>query len=251
MVSYMLAGILFAQQTEPTKETKHVTALVAQIRRLAAPGPVVYGIDTRMKAAEQDHLRVGIVQHMAPLDLVEAERSIASIRRGGDEDYVADAYDELGEILGRTHGDTREMISKGLHAGGFRSASARKELEDSKATNPSAAVEMFSGILGASPAQSPAGGAGYRPGLERGHFPEIADQESGPAENAAGDCVALNVPDLSDMSYSDARTLKDPAERVAALIDIYRRETITDSRDRAWHRKRSHRRRRCPLPTTD
>jgi hypothetical protein len=41
----------------------------------------------------------------------------------------------------------------------------------------------------------------------------------------------LNTPDLSALSYSDALSqalnLKDPAERVAALIEIDRRETIT------------------------
>src|SRR5579863_1202854 len=114
MVLYLLAGLFFAQPTE----LKQVTSLVAQIRRLAASEPVVYGIDTRLKAAdaltgkypkvakellrdaqaalggvtapaEQDGLRVGIVKRMAPLDLGEAERLIGSIRRGGDDDYVA------------------------------------------------------------------------------------------------------------------------------------------------------------------
>jgi hypothetical protein len=90
MVTYLLAGLLFARQPEPTKEQKQIAALVAQIRRLAASEPVVYGIDTRLRAAdvltakypkaakdllrdaqaaisgvtlpaEQDHLRVGVV----------------------------------------------------------------------------------------------------------------------------------------------------------------------------------------------
>ena len=127
MVPYLLAGLLLAQPTEQ----KQITALVAQIRRLAASEPVVYGIDTRLRAAEvltakypkvakdllrdaqaalsgvtlpaeQDSCASDIVQRMAPLDLEEAERLIASIRRGGDEDYVAEAYDKLVEFLART-----------------------------------------------------------------------------------------------------------------------------------------------------
>src|SRR5580658_3645160 len=157
MVPYLLAVLLLAQQPEPTKEQKQINAMVAQIRRLAASEPVVYGIDSRLRAAdaltakypkvakdlvrdaqaalsgvtlpaEQDSLRVSIVEHMAPLDLDEAERLIGSIRRGGDEDYVAQAYDKLVEFLAQHHGSTREMISKGLQAGGFRSSSAAKKL---------------------------------------------------------------------------------------------------------------------------
>jgi hypothetical protein len=320
MAPFLLAGLLFAQQAEPTKEQKQITALVAQIRRLAASEPVVYGIDTRLRAAdvlttkypkaakdllrdaqaaisgvtlpaEQDHLRVGIVQRMAPLDLDEAERLIASIRRGGDEDYVADAYDELVEFLARTHGDTREMISKGLQAGGFRSGSAAQILALSRDANPAAAVEMFSEILGAFPAQSPGEKDVYyllectkqvaglnRPlavqaidralsaatsekldvgktdrrkmlreiaSLLRSIDPELLERYKSEREELAQAMVGedppkqeepqkeeVHVPDFSDMSYSDAltyaRTLKDPAERTAALIEIYRRETITD-----------------------
>jgi len=320
MLPYLLAGLFFAQQTEATKEQKQIAALVAQIRRLAASEPVVYGIDTRLRAAdvlsakypkvakdllrdaqaaisgvtlpaEQDHLRVGIVERMAPLDLEEAERSIASIRRGGDEDYVADAYDELVEFLARTHGDTGEMISKGLKAGGFRSASARKKLEDSKAANPAAAVEMFSEILGAFPAQSPgeqdvyylldctkqvvglnrplavqaidqalsaatseklvAGKAERRKMLReiasmlRSIDPELLERYKSEREELALAMVGedppkqeearkddLSIPDLDGMSYSDAlsfaRSMQNPAQRTMALIDTYRRETITD-----------------------
>jgi hypothetical protein len=320
MAPFLLAGLLLAQQAEPTKEQKQITALASQIRRLAASEPVVYGIDTRLKAAdvltgkypklakdllrdaqaalsgvtlpaEQDDLRVGIVQRMAPLDLDEAERMIASIRRGGDEDYVADAYDELVEFLASTHGDTREMISKGLKAGGFRSGSARKELGDSKTANPAAAVEMFSEILGAFPAQSPGEKDVYylldctkqvaglnRPiavqaidqalsaatsekldvakterrkmlreiaSLLRSIDPELLERYKSEREELAEAMVGedppkqeepqkedVHEPDLSDMSYSDAlsyaRNLQNPAERTAALIDIYRRETITE-----------------------
>lgn len=330
MVPYLLAGLLLAPQTEQ----KQITALVAQIRRLAASEPAVYGIDTRLRAAdvltakypkaakdllrdaqaaisgvtpvaEQDHLRVGIVERMAPLDLDEAERLIASIRRGGDEDYVADAYDVLVEFLARRHADTREMISKGLQAGGFRSASARKKLEDSETANPAAAVEMFSEILGAFPAQSPGEKDLYylldctrqvvglnrslavlaidralsaalseklqitsvdkeddKKAARRKMLREIAsmlgsiDPEllerykseredlsqamAGGAEEKPKEAPAAEeahqddtgAPDLSEMSYSDAlsaaRKLQDPMQRTAALIDIYRRETITE-----------------------
>jgi hypothetical protein len=228
---------------------------------------------------------------MAPLDLDEAERLIASIRRGGDEDYVADAYDELVEFLARTHVDSRAMISKGLQAGGFRSAYAAQTLALSKDASPAAAVEMFSEILGAFPAQSPGEKDVYyllectkqvaglnRPlavqaidralsaatsekldvgkterrkmlreiaSLLRSIDPELLERYKTEREELA-DAMAtqdppkqeepqkqgVNAPDLSDMSYSDAltyaRALKDPAERTAALIDIYRRETITD-----------------------
>jgi hypothetical protein len=184
MVLHLLAVLLLAQQIQPGKEAKQVTALVAQIRRLAASEPVVYGIDTRLRAgevlsakypkiakdllrdaqaaiggvtepAEQDSLRVRMVERMAPLDLDEAERFIGSIRRGGDEDYVAQAYDHLVEFLAHNHGDSREMITKGLQSGGFRSGSALRKLEESKTADPSGAVALFSEILGAFPTQSP------------------------------------------------------------------------------------------------
>jgi hypothetical protein len=319
MVPYLLAALLLAQQAEPTKEQKQINAMVAQIRRLAASEPVVYGIDTRLRAgdaltakypkvakdlvrdaqaalsgvtlpAEQDSLRVSIVERMAPLDLDEAERLIGSIRRGGDEDYVAQAYDKLVEFLARHHGNTRQMISKGLQAGGFRSSSAAKKLDESK-TDPPAAVAMFSEILGAFPAQSPNEHDVYylldrtkdvaglnRPlaveaidqalsaatseklaiqkparrkmlreiaSMLRAIDPELLERYKTEREELSDAMTAedppkpeeppkedVHLPDLSEMSYSDAltfaRTLKDPTERVAALIDIYRRETITE-----------------------
>jgi hypothetical protein len=320
MVPHLLAVLLLAQQAEPTKEQKQVAALVAQIRRLAASEPVVYGINTRLRAgdaltakypkvakdlvrdaqaalsgvalpAEQDSLRVSIVERMAPLDLDEAERLIGSMRRGGDEDYVAQAYDKLVEFLAQHHGNTREMISKGLQAGGFRSASAAKKLEDSKTADPPAAVAMFSEILGAFPAQSPNEHDVYYlldrtkavadlnrqlaveaidkalsaaiseklaikkadrrkmlreiASMLRAIDPELLERYKTEREELAEAMTAedppkpeeppkedVQLPDLSEMSYSDAltyaRTLKDPTERVAALIDIYRRETITE-----------------------
>jgi len=320
MVPYLLAALFLAQQTEPTKVEKQITALVTQLRRLAASEPVVYGVDTRLKAAEaltgkypkiakdllrdaqaalsgvtvpaeQDSMRVKLVERMAPLDLDEAEHVIASIRRGGDEDYVAQAYDKLTEFLARTHGNTRAMISKGLEAGGFRSASAAKKLEDSKTANPPEAVAMFSEILGAFPMESPGekdlnyllANTQQIVGLNRALALQAIDQalsaatseklrikkaerrkmlreiasmigsidpelleryksereeltfamtaEDAPKqEEAHKDDVTL--PDLSGVSYSEvlsyARKLQDPMERTAALIDIYRRETITE-----------------------
>ena len=139
MIPYLLAVLLLFQQREPSAELKQVTALVAQIRRLAASESVVYGIDTRLRAAEvlsgkypkaskdllhdaqaalsgvtappeQDSLRVRMVERMAPLDLDEAERLIGAIRRGGDEDYVAQAYDRLVEYLAHNHGNAREIL---------------------------------------------------------------------------------------------------------------------------------------------
>src|SRR5882724_6815116 len=92
---------------------------------------------------------------MAPLDLDEAERLIGAIQRGGDEDFVAQAYDRLVEFVTWDHGDARAMISKGLQAGGFRSQSAARSLEGSKTSDPAAAVALFSEILGAFPVQSP------------------------------------------------------------------------------------------------
>ena len=179
MIPYLLAGMLLVQHPP-----KQITTLVAQIRRLAASEPVVYAIDTRLRAAdvltakypkiakdlvreaqaaiggvaapgEQDSLRVRAVERMAPLDLDEAERFIGAIQRGGDEDFVAEAYDRLVEFLARDHGDARAMISSGLQAGGFRSQSAARALDESKTADPAAAVALFSEILGAFPAQSP------------------------------------------------------------------------------------------------
>ena len=307
---------LLAQQTP---EQKQLTALVAQIRRLAASEPIVYGIDTRLRTAEvltakypkiakdllrdaqaalsgdtlpdeQDSLRVRVVELMAPLDIEEAEHAISAIRRGGDEDYVARAYDKLVDFEARNHGDTREMISRGLQAGGFRSGSAARKLEDSKASNSAVAVSVFAEMLGAFPTQS----AGEKDvyyllentrqiiGLNRALAveainkalsaalseklkitdaarwkmlreiaslldsidPELLKQykterkelvEAFAPENIPQpekeEKHTLNTPDLSALSYSDALSqalnLKDPAERVAALIEIDRRETIT------------------------
>jgi len=172
---HWFALLLLAQQPPASVQQKQVAALVGQIRRLAASEPVVFGVDTRIRtaevltkkypkiakdllrdasaaaggitaAAEQDEMRVRIVEGMAPLDFEEAEHLIGSIHRGGDEDYVAEAYDKLVQFVARTHGNPREMISRGLAAGGFRSGSAAKQLE-----KPSDAQELFAEILSAFP----------------------------------------------------------------------------------------------------
>jgi len=178
MFPYWLALVILFQQQEASVEQKRLSAMIGQIRRLAASEPVVFGIDTRLRTAEvltakhpkiakdllreaegaaagitspdeQDQMRVRMVEFMAPLDLVEAEHSIASIRRVRDEDYVAQAYDKLVVFVARNRGNPREMISKGLAAGGFRSESAAKKLEE----RPNDAG-LFAEILSAFP-QSP------------------------------------------------------------------------------------------------
>src|SRR5262250_329259 len=56
MIPVWLALLLLGQQRdaqpEPTPQQKQVAAIVAQIRRLAASESLVYGVDTRMLAAE-------------------------------------------------------------------------------------------------------------------------------------------------------------------------------------------------------
>jgi hypothetical protein len=54
----------------------------------------------------------------------------------------------------KNHRDPRETISKGLAAGGFRSGSAEQMLQNLKTSDPAGAVELFSEILSAFPAQS-------------------------------------------------------------------------------------------------
>ena len=178
MTPFWLALVLLAQHNQPA-EQKKVLAVVAQIRRLAASEPVVYGIDSRIRTsevlsgkypkvakdflldadaaaggvnspAEQDALRVRIVDAMAPLDFDEAEHIIGSIHRNREEDFVAQAYDRLVAAVAKEHGDTADVISRGLHAGGFRSASAQRKLEE-LTTAHAAATELFAEILGAFP----------------------------------------------------------------------------------------------------
>src|ERR1700687_5224102 len=125
MATLVLALLLFApQQPERSAEQKQVEVLIAQIRRLAASEPAIYGVDTRLRTAEavagkypklarellhdaeaevrgvnlqdeRDHIRIRIIHAFAPLDLEEAERLAKSLRRGADQDYIAQAYDQI------------------------------------------------------------------------------------------------------------------------------------------------------------
>lgn len=184
-----LAFLFLLQQPEPLEpevgaQDKQVAALVAQIRRLAVSEPAVFGIDTRMRTAEvltgkypklaaellrdgraalsgatdptdQDNLRVRMTELLAPLDLAEAERVTRSIRRGRDEDFVAQAYDKLCRFLAPHPREFRQMIAKGLGAGAFRMESAADLLANWKTADPDGAKELFSEILEAFPTESP------------------------------------------------------------------------------------------------
>src|SRR5258708_36827236 len=144
MAAFAIALLLFApQQPEPSAEQKQVNVLVAQIRRLAASEPAIYGIDTRLRTAqavagkyrklarellhdteaglsgvssqdERDHMRIRIVHAWAPLDLEEVERLAKSLRRGGDQDYLAQAYDQMYLCFEQRPSQAREIVSKGL-----------------------------------------------------------------------------------------------------------------------------------------
>jgi hypothetical protein len=185
MVALALAFLLFApQQQELSAEQKQVNALIAQIRRLAASEPVIYGIDTRIRTAEtvagkypklarellhdaeaelsgvssqdeRDHMRIGIVHAFAPLDLEEAERLAKSFRRGADRDYLAQAYDQIYVCFEQRPAQAREIVSKGLAAGAFQMIGASRLLEDQVKKSPESATALFSELLGAFPSESP------------------------------------------------------------------------------------------------
>ena len=176
--------ITTAQPDPAAEQRKQVSALVEQIVRLAASEPAVYGVDTRIKTAdlltkpypkmalellndgrgelagvnvpeEQDRLRVRLVRAYAPLDLEEAERLAAALRRGADIDYVAEAYDQLYQYFEKQPDDARRIIHHGLAAGAFRMVSASRQLEDWKSKDQEAARGLFSEMLGAFPVESP------------------------------------------------------------------------------------------------
>jgi hypothetical protein len=185
----ILVFLLLAQRHDPGQAApgelqKQVTALVSQIQRLAASEPAVYGVDTRFRAAEvltanyprlardflheaqasltgisvpaeQDRMRVRLVRRFAPLDLEEAERLTRSFHRGTDQDYLAQAYDQLYLFLADHPLEARRIITKGLGAGAFRLVSASQLLEDLKTKDPEAATTLFSEILAAFPVESP------------------------------------------------------------------------------------------------
>jgi hypothetical protein len=185
MAALVLAVLLFAaQQQEPSAEQKQVNVLIAQIRRLAASEPAIYGIDTRLRTAEavagkypklarellhdgeaelsgvnsqdeRDQMRVRIVHAFAPLDLEEAERLAKSFQRGVDQDYRAQAYDQIYVCFEQRPVQAREIVSKGFAAGAFRMIGASRLLEDQVKKSPESATALFSEILGAFPIESP------------------------------------------------------------------------------------------------
>jgi hypothetical protein len=185
MAALALALLLFApQQPEPSAEQEQVSVLIAQIRRLAASEPAIYGIDTRLRTAEtvagkypklarellhdaeaelsgvnsqdeRDQMRIRIVHAFAPLDLEEAERLAKSFRRGADLDYIARAYDQIYLCFEQRPEQAREIVSKGLAAGAFRLTSASRLLEDQIKKSPESATALFAELLGAFPIESP------------------------------------------------------------------------------------------------
>lgn len=181
MTTYLLALLLFAPAPS---ERKQVDALVTQIARLAASEPAVYGVDTRLRTAEvltakysalarevlhdaqaelsgiavpaeREHMRVRLVRALAPLDLEEAERVTQSFPHGTDQDYLAQAYDQLNLYFEKHPVDALRMIHHGLAAGAFRMTSASRQLEDWKTKDPEAATALFAEMLGAFPLESP------------------------------------------------------------------------------------------------
>jgi hypothetical protein len=185
MAALALALLLFApQQPEPSAEQKQVNVLTAQIRRLAASEPAIYGVDTRLRTAEavagkypklarellhdgeaelsgvdsqdeRDQMRIRIVHAFAPLDLEEAERLAKSLRRGVDQDYLARAYDQIYVCFEQRPDQAREIVSKGFAAGAFRMTGASRLLEDQAKKSPESVTTLFSELLGAFPPESP------------------------------------------------------------------------------------------------
>src|SRR5258708_1528492 len=125
MAALALVLLLFApQQPDPAAEQKQVNVLIAQIRRLAASEPAIYGIDTQLRTAEavagkyrkvarellhdaeaelsgvgsqdeRDDMRIRMVHAWAPLDLEEAERLAKSLPSAGGLGYIAQTYDPI------------------------------------------------------------------------------------------------------------------------------------------------------------
>ena len=185
MAAFAIALLLFApQQPELSAEQKQVNVLIAQIRRLAASEPAIYGVDTRLRTAEvvagkyrklgrellhdteaelsgitsqdeRNHMRIRIVHAWAPLDLEEVERLAKSLPRGGDQDYLAQAYDQIYLYYEQRPVQAREIVSKGFAAGAFRMMGATRLLQDQIKKGPEGATAVFSEMLGAFPAESP------------------------------------------------------------------------------------------------
>jgi len=175
--------LLAPQQQEQTAEQKQVNALVAQIRRLAASEPAIYGVDTKIRTAEtvagkypklarellhdaeaelggvssqdeRDRMRIAIVHAFAPLDLEEAERLAKSLRHGAERDYIARAYDQIYLCFEQRPAQAREIVSKGFAAGAFQMIGASRLLEEQVKKSPESATALFSEMLGAFPAES-------------------------------------------------------------------------------------------------
>ncbi len=185
MAALALALLLLApQQPARNAEQKQVEVLIAQIRRLAASEPPIYGVDTRVRTAEalsgkypklarellhdaeaelsgvdsqdeRDRVRIRIIHAVAPLDLEEAERLAKSFRRGADQDYIAQAYDQMYLRFEERPAQAREIVSKGLAAGGFRMVSASRLIEDQIKSKPESATALFAEVLGAFPSEAP------------------------------------------------------------------------------------------------
>jgi hypothetical protein len=184
MAALALALLLFApQQTERSAEQKQVELLIARIGRLAASEPAIYGVDTRLRTAEavtgkypklagellhdaeaelsgvdsqteRNRLRVRIISAFASMDLEEAERMSKSFARDADQDYIAQAYDQIYLRFEARPLQARRIISDGLSAGAFRMTSAARFVEDQIKKNPAAATGLFTEILGAFPNES-------------------------------------------------------------------------------------------------
>src|SRR5258708_28836472 len=196
MAAFAIALLLFApQQPELSAEQKQVNVLITQIRRLAASEPAIYGVDTRLRTAEvvagkyrklgrellhdteaelsgitsqdeRNHMRIRIVHAWAPLDLEEAERLAKSLPRGGDQDYLAQAYDRICLYYEQRPVQAREIVSKGLAAGAFRMMGAARLLQDQIKKGPEGATAVFSEMLGAVSAVYPKFQHTFYPRLE-------------------------------------------------------------------------------------
>jgi hypothetical protein len=177
----LVAASRILGQPEPSAEQRQVSQLIAQIRGLAASEPVVYGIDTRLRTAavvsrdypklarellreaqaaltgtidagDADRMRLRMVELWAPLDLEEAERVIGSLHRGGEQDYIAQAYDKLCVFLAPHPDQVRGMLRKGFSAGAFRMETAARLLEaTARSQNSEEAAALFALILAAFP----------------------------------------------------------------------------------------------------
>jgi hypothetical protein len=179
IANQLVVLVLLAQNVQQ----KPIEPLIGQIRRLAASEPVVFGIDTRLRAAkvlpasssklaaellrddeselagvedrgEQSALWVQIAAAWGRFDLEQAERAIQSLRRTEEHDYAAEAYDQLYLLFEQEPKQARRVISDGLKNGGFRMIGASRMLESYAASDRAAATALFSEMLTAFPSNS-------------------------------------------------------------------------------------------------